>query len=116
MHFLWSHQRAQEILRKYKIREYATCPQAYHKPTRTSLYAIKATSTFEPPSVNTAVADKAVAGTKDTAALTVKVVTTSEEAKFDDGIPEADQLNFDVAGGEANFKTEVTAAEDKVKT
>ena len=67
---------------------------------------LKAASTVGPLPTNTAVSDKAVAGVKDTATLTVKVGTTSVEAKFDDSILEANQVNFDVAGAEANFKTE----------
>ena len=51
--------------------------------------AIKATSTVEPLSVNTAVADKAVA----------------VEVKFDASIPKADQLNFD-AGDKPTASTE----------
>jgi len=67
---------------------------------------VKATSTAEPVSVNTAVADKAVAGAKATAALTVKVGTPPAEAKFKDSMPEANQVNFDVAAAEVNLKTE----------
>ena len=71
--------------------------------------------TVEAPEANFA-ADKAIVGAKfitadgpgvkDTAILTVKVGTTSVEAKFDDSILEANQVNFDVAAAEANFKTE----------
>ena len=79
----------------------------------------KETSTVEPLSVNTAVADDVVAGVKDTVSLSVRVGTTSVEVKFNASIPEADQLNFDAAaaevglGGGANdeFKSSAVAAQ-----
>ena len=74
---------------------------------------LKATSTVEPLSANTAVADKAVVGVKATATLSVKVSTSSAEAKFDDSIPEASQVNFDVVAAEANLKAE---ANDEFKS
>jgi len=75
--------------------------------------SLKATSTVEPLSPNTAVADKAVAGVKATFTLSVKVSTSSAEAKFDDSIPEASQVNFDVVAAEANLKAE---ANDEFKS